>query len=165
MSSQPKAAQIQLRVGSADKRELQRRSKASGMSLSAFILAKALLPKGDTFQDLLDNLAHAAAPSFALAALSDFLGNLVAAEFHSSLGPPERAKLSPFLKAYVAAMVEHAAARKQASVPAWVLGTRGIQHPWFASELRGLRLHLLTSAPAAFRRRNLFVDASVGDRV
>jgi hypothetical protein len=29
----------------------------------------------------------------------------------------------------------------------------------------GLRLHLLLSAPPAFRRRNIFLDASVGDRV
>jgi hypothetical protein len=37
--------------------------------------------------------------------------------------------------------------------------------PSFATEPPGLRLHLLRSAPVAFMRRNLFVDASIGDRV
>jgi len=32
-------------------------------------------------------------------------------------------------------------------------------------ELLGLRLHLLTHSPAPFRRRNIFIDASVGARV
>ena len=36
---------------------------------------------------------------------------------------------------------------------------------WFASELKSLRLHLLTKSPAPFRRRNLFVDSTLGDRV
>jgi hypothetical protein len=37
--------------------------------------------------------------------------------------------------------------------------------PAFGSSLASLRLHLLTRAPVALRRRNLFADASVDDRV
>jgi len=42
---------------------------------------------------------------------------------------------------------------------------RSLAEPWFATTLQSLRLHLLRVAPAAFRRRNLFVDAGAGGRV
>jgi hypothetical protein len=40
-----------------------------------------------------------------------------------------------------------------------------LERPWFASSLKSLRLHLLTASPPPFRRRNLFVDSTIGDRV
>jgi hypothetical protein len=40
-----------------------------------------------------------------------------------------------------------------------------LDEPHFATPLRGLRLHLLRASPVAFKRRNIFVDSSVGDRV
>ncbi|HTY49830.1 MAG TPA: hypothetical protein VMB48_09070 [Steroidobacteraceae bacterium] len=40
-----------------------------------------------------------------------------------------------------------------------------MSEPAFGSELRSLRLHLLTQSPPAFRCRNIFIDASVGERV
>ncbi|MDX2050879.1 MAG: hypothetical protein SFV15_00720 [Polyangiaceae bacterium] len=165
MPSKPKTEQLQIRIGTAEKRELLRRAKAAGMSLSSYILKKAIPPKEDVFQHILEQLAVAPEQSFALASLSDFLATLSASEFCDVLLPPRRARLSPFLYAYVAAMVEHVASRKNALVPTWVLNAPGVERPWFASELRGLRLHLLTTSPAAFRRRNLFVDASVGERI
>ncbi len=165
VSTKPKTEQLQIRVGAAEKRELQRRAKAAGMTLSSYILAKAFPPKAEAFQHLLEELAEAQEPSFALASLSDFLVRLSAHELGTVLLPPRRARLSPFLCAYVAAMVEHRASSEQARVPIWVLNSPGLEKPWFASELRGLRLHLLTTSPAAFRRRNLFIDASVGDRI
>jgi len=73
--------------------------------------------------------------------------------------------VSLFLRTYVAAMVEHAAAMKGSSVPPWARDTPALSMPYFASRLQGLRLHLLSASPASFRRRNLFVDASIGDRV
>jgi hypothetical protein len=40
-----------------------------------------------------------------------------------------------------------------------------LAEPVFGSDLMSLRLYLLTHSPAPFRRRNIFIDASVGFRV
>ena len=76
--------------------------------------------------------------------------------------PPEQ--LGPRLRNIVAAMVEHAAARKGVPAPHWTRTVLPLGTPWFASELVSLRAHLLRASPTAFRRRNLFVDATLGDR-
>ena len=48
-----------------------------------------------------------------------------------------------------------------------VMGQRDgpLAEPVFGSDLMSLRLYLLTHSPAPFRRRNIFIDASVGFRV
>jgi hypothetical protein len=159
-----KSEQLQIRVDKGQKAELSRRARAAGMSVSAWVLERALPPKASTFQRLVQHLSVASEPSFALAALNDFLAKLTADELSSALEVPPPGKLSRVLRTYLAAMVEHAAARKGAAVPRWALDTPALEAPYFASQLQSLRLHLLTSSPPAFRRRNLFVDASVGDR-
>jgi hypothetical protein len=35
----------------------------------------------------------------------------------------------------------------------------------FGSDLQNLRLYLLTHSPPPFRRRNIFIDSTLGDRV
>ncbi len=62
-------------------------------------------------------------------------------------------------------IVEHTAAIKGVDPPRWLLTVEPLGAPWFASSLKSLRLYLLTHSPPAFRRRNLFVDSSVGQRV
>jgi uncharacterized protein (DUF1778 family) len=161
----PKSEQLQIRVSRTEKAELQRRAKAAGMSVSSWVLHRAVPPKSQEFQRLIQELTFAEDASFVLAALNDFLAALAADEFRSALAEPPPPKLSALHRAYVAAMVEHAASRKRARVPQWALQTLPLPEPYFASQLLGLRLHLLASSPPAFRRRNLFVDATVGDRV
>jgi uncharacterized protein (DUF1778 family) len=160
-----KTEQLQIRVSAGEKQELQRRAKAAGTSVSAWVLAKALPARADEFQRIMATLRAAPDPSYALAELSDFLHALSANEFSSTVDAPPRAMGSAFLRAYVAAMIEHAAFKKGVPVPRWALDTPALQRPYFASDMQALRLHLLTAAPPAFRRRNLFIDASVGDRV
>jgi hypothetical protein len=165
MADARKSEQLQIRIGKSEKAELQRRAKAAGMSVSSWVLARTLPPKGTTFQRLVRQLGDSEAPSFALAALNDFLAALTADEFRSALAEPPPPKLSLLHRAYLAAMVEHSASLKRAPVPRWALETPALERPYFASQLLALRLHLLAASPPAFRRRNLFVDASVGDRV
>jgi hypothetical protein len=160
-----KTEQLQIRVGARDKAELQRRASAAGMSVSAWVLAKALPAKASGFKRLLEQVSTTEEPSFVLAEINDFLAELSASEFHGELEVPPPARCPRLLRTYVAAMVEHAAAKKRAPVPRWALDTPALEQPYFASRLRSLRLHLLAVSPPAFRRRNLFVDASVGDRV
>jgi len=73
--------------------------------------------------------------------------------------------LSPLLGNYVAAMVEQAAAQKNVLPPKWVRDVAPLDQPFFASELASLRLHLLCSSPVPFKRRNIFVDSSIGARI
>ena len=62
-------------------------------------------------------------------------------------------------------MIEYAATLKGTFPPAWTKEVPALERPWFASSLTSLRLYLLTNSPPPFRRRNLFVDSSVGQRV
>ena len=73
--------------------------------------------------------------------------------------------LSPYWENYLAATIEHAAARKNVTPPAWTAKVRPLEEPVFGSTLRSLRLHLLINSPPAFCRRNIFIDSSVGGRV
>ncbi len=75
------------------------------------------------------------------------------------------ARLSPYLRNYVAAMVELAAQQQDVRPPAWVRDVEPLETPHFATPLAGLRLHLLRMAPVPFKRRNIFIDSSIGDRV
>jgi hypothetical protein len=73
--------------------------------------------------------------------------------------------LAPYHANYVAAMVEYACARRGVAPPAWTGAIPPLVEPVFGSALTSLRLYLLTHSPAPFRRRNIFIDATVGDRV
>ncbi len=135
------------------------------MSVSEWVLSVAFPPKRAQFERLLRELAAGERRSLSLAALHDFFGGLGSEELYRVLEDPAPLRLASPDDALVAAMIEHAASLKHARVPEWVLGTAALPTPWFATELRSLRLHLLASSPPAFRRRNLFVDTSVGGRV
>jgi hypothetical protein len=75
------------------------------------------------------------------------------------------APLEPYVANYVAAMVETAAHRAAVAAPVWTAEIAPLATPVFGSPLPALRMHLLVRAPPAFRRRNIFIDATIGDRV
>jgi hypothetical protein len=158
-----KTSQLQIRVSPKEKREIQRRARQAGQSVSAWVIDRALAGESREFEQLCSAL-RGGASSYALAALNDFLSQVSRASFAASVAPAPSG-LPTFERAYVASMVEHAAARLGVPCPRWALGTPSLATPYFASELASLRLHLLTHSPPAFRRRNLFIDSSVGDRV
>ncbi len=164
--SEAKTSQLQVRVSPAEKREIERRAKAAGMSISAWLLARLLNSDALKFAELLEELsAKGDQPcSYGLAALNDFLTSLHPRVYRDAvaLGPEG---LSPFHETYVAAMVEQAAVAKGVAPPPWTRGVGPLKVPYFATSLKSVRLHLLISSPIPFQRRNLFVDASVGARV
>jgi hypothetical protein len=104
-------------------------------------------------------------PSFALAELNDLLSSLTSGELCSAVEHADLTGLTPYLQNYVAAMVELAAHRRDEPPPAWVRDIEPLEEPRFATPLAGLRLHLLRTAPVPFKRRNIFIDSSIGDRV
>ena len=81
------------------------------------------------------------------------------------LGDAPAIELSPYLRNYVAAMVEQAAHQKNLPAPPWLCDIQPLEEPHFAAPLANLRLHLLRASPVPFRRRNIFVDSGVGSRV
>lgn len=66
---------------------------------------------------------------------------------------------------YVTAMVELAAHRTGIVPPPWTATVPPLATPVFIDPSLSLRAHLLTASPPPFRRRNIFIDSSLGDRV
>jgi hypothetical protein len=62
-------------------------------------------------------------------------------------------------------MVEQAAHLKGVSSPVWTTTIPPLDAPRFATTLTSLRPYLLAASPVSFKRRNIFVDASIGGRV
>jgi hypothetical protein len=165
MKKKPKTAQLQIRVSEAQKAALRKLAKRAGMTLSDWVLSRALPPLGETFQDLIRALSSAEKPGYVLAELNDLLTRLTPDEYRLAVSEPPRAQLAPYSGNYVAAMIEHAAAKKKTEAPSWTADVRPLAEPIFGSSLTSLRLHLLTHSPLPFRRRNIFIDSSIGDRV
>lgn len=117
------------------------------------------------FEELVRALAREEDRRFVLAELDDLLNEVTAAELPAAVAEAPIEGLSPYLQNYVATMVELASERKQIAPLAWTRDIVPLEEPVFATDLTGLRLHLLRSSPVAFKRRNVFVDAGVGDRL
>jgi len=141
-----------------------RRARAAGMDLTGWMLARLLPDEGIRLRALVRDLRAREDPSFVLAELNSFLSSLSASGLTAALELPPDALPDELRANQLAAMIETAAQRLGVSPPRWVDEILPLRTPWFASSLMSLRLHLLTRSPAAFRRRNLFVDATLGDR-
>ena len=164
MTATAKSAQLQIRVSPAEKAAIRRAAQRAGMEMSAYVLARVLPAPAQRFQELTEACGNPDGARFALAELSAWLANLGAAELQEAVASPPPA-LTPYLANYVAAMVEYACARAGVAPPAWTRTVAPLTEPAFGSTLMSLRLYLLTHSPAPFRRRNIFIDASVGSRV
>lgn len=160
-----KTSQLQIRISEADKKLLRELARRAGLGLSEFVLSRALHSDAERFQDLCRALRDTEPRSAVLAELNDFLDRLSATAFERAVAFAPRAPLDTDTKSYVCAMIERAAEmKKKTNLPEWVREA-AIGGPQFASSLKNLRLHLLLYSPVVFRRRNVFADSSVGDRV
>jgi len=133
--------------------------------MSAYVLSRVLSSPAKEFQTAVGALSGSAAPSYLLADINSLLWNLTAGELRDTIAAAPGVELSPFLANYVAAMIEVACERRAVPVPAWARRIAPLDQPVFGSTLQSLRLHLLTHSPAPFRHRNIFIDATLGDRV
>lgn len=156
---------IQVRVTHEQKAALRQLAKRANQDLSSYILDRSLAPQSARFAKLLDSLRIDPNPAFALAALSDFLGELPAGQIDDATAHADLSRIPPLLQNYVAAMVEQACVVKRIAPPAWTREVAPLDEPYFAGGLKTLRPYLLSVSPVAFKRRNLFVDSSVGRRV
>jgi len=159
-----KSTQLQIRVSPAEKAAIRDAARRAGLEMSAYVLARVLPAPARHFQELTGACADPEGARFALAELSAWLASLGAAELQEAVASPPPA-LTPYFANYVAAMVEYACAYRGVAPPAWTRAVAPLTEPVFGSALMSLRLYLLTHSPAPFRRRNIFIDASVGSRV
>ena len=160
-----KSQQLQIRVTPAQKEALKRLANAAGQDVSSYVLSRALPEPAGRFASLLRQVASEESRRFALAELNDLLSGLSPAQLPGAVENADLSGLSDYLRNYVAAMVELAANRASVPPPAWAAKVPPLETPHFAVPMKSLRLHLLKASPTAFKRRNLFVDSSLGDRV
>ena len=164
MRTSIKSSQLQIRVSPAQKAAIGRAARRAGLDMSAYVLERLLPPPARRFQELTGALSDSTAARFALAELNSWMAGLANHELQAAVSsPPPR--LTPYLANYVAAMVEQACAKTGAQPPSWLRETAPLAEPVFGSDLMSLRLYLLSHSPAPFRRRNIFIDASIGSRV
>ena len=165
MKRNNKTSHLQIRVSDAEKTAIRKKAELSGMDMSRWILEQLFPPVEKKFNALLDELKAAKSKKIAFAELNDFLSGLNKKEFVTATASAPDVILDDYLNNYVAAMIEQAATLKQTTVPAWVQTIPGLAEPVFGTDLNSLRLYLLKHSPAPFRKRNIFIDASIGDRV
>ena len=160
-----KTEQLQIRVSPRQKAALKAAARAAGCDVSRYVLARALPDTDDRFGDILDALRDGDQPQFALAELNDFLTGCPPVQFGDALRDASLDALEPWLRNYVAAMVEQAAHLKGVAAPRWTASVAPLETPRFVTPLAALRTHLLLASHVPFKRRNIFVDATVGARV
>jgi len=116
----------------------------------------------DSFVPLTAAVAAGGRISYPLAELNDLLTAARAEEIEKL---PRPLIGDPYRLNYVTAMVEMAAHRAGVTPPLWTSEVEPLATPVFIDPSLALRAHLLTASPPPFRRRNIFIDSSLGDRV
>ncbi len=115
----------------------------------------------DEFRRLTERLNRANS-AFVLAGLNDLLTTAAGNQLEFLEAP---AIEDAYLSNYVAALVELAAHRSGVCPPLWTSAVAPLSKSVFAVPWLSLRAHLLTESPVPFRRRNIFIDSSLGARV
>jgi uncharacterized protein (DUF1778 family) len=161
----PKSQQLQIRVSAAQKRTLKRLARETGMDVSSWVLGKVLPQEADRFQVLAARAVDSAERRYALAELADWLRGLASGAFSRAVAHSPAAPLDQETLNYLAGAIELASSQRNLPSPGWTARVAVPDMPLFGSQLAALRLLLLTTAPLALRRRNVFVDASIDQRV
>jgi hypothetical protein len=163
-----KTEQLQIRVSAQMKAAIRNGANAAKMDMSEWILTRLFPERANEFQRLVETLAESSPNDrfYAFASINEFLSKLNGFELLEAVSkPPSEYVLNDFAFNYLAAMVELACNEKKIHAPKWTNHATGLDSPYFGSQLMSVRLHLLTAAPPPFRKRNIFIDSSIGDRV
>lgn len=165
MSDSAKTTQLQIRVTPAEKAAIQRAAQQLNMDMSTYVLNKLLPQRSKEFQDLLAELVVSDDSRFVLSEINTLLSRLSNAELKNIFSITLPIGLSDYLSNYLAAMVEYVCNQHKIKTPEWTKTIAPLKQAVFGSKLQSLRLYLLTHSPAPFRRRNIFVDTTVGGQV
>lgn len=165
MAESRRITQLQIRVCEKEKEAIRRAADRAGRDVSGFVMDRVLPPAERLWQEILDRFDGEGLDRFALAEVADFLARLEPAELAHALVCAPMDSVSLEARNYLAAMVEQICDARNVPAPAWTRRVPPLEQPWFGSQIQSLRLHLLRSSPAAFRRRNIFIDTGMGGRV
>ncbi len=160
-----KTEQLQIRVSPQEKAQIKRGAKIANLSISDWVITKLLPDHHQRFQQRVAAVSNSEPVSNTLASLNDFLAKLTADEFRGAVCDKPHLPDDEYLKNYIAAMVEYTANYNKVNAPDWVFDIQPLNKPRFGSNLKSLRLYLLTHSPPPFRSRNIFIDSTVGDRL
>jgi len=165
MGKLAKSEQLQIRLSRQEKGAIQRAAARAGMDMSGYVLSRVLSAPATQVRACIEQCARAQSPRFALAELNSLLAAFSAGELRDAVAAAPPPGLTLFLLNYITAMVEYACAKRSIALPAWTRAVAPLPDPVFGTALQSLRLHLLTHSPPSFRARNIFIDATVGERV
>jgi len=131
---------------------------------------RAYLPARPRNPETLASAAERVATGTPLrAAAADFLDDLRWARDTEDVArriDAEPARVDGHTDAYLAALAEHVAYHADIRVPRWAVAPdRFLDHFWWPSRTKGLRARAIVEAPAAFRRRGIFIGATTLNRV
>jgi hypothetical protein len=165
MRKELKTAQLQIRVSAEEKHLIAQAAQRAGMDMSSYVLERILGVHESHMQELMHLVGNEMTRSYGYAELNDFLVSLTVTELRRAVANRPFNSLPPEVANYVTAMIEQACVRAGIGVPAWTQKIKPLSMPVFGSQLSGLRLHLLANSPPPFKRRNVFIDTSIGGRV
>jgi len=163
-----KSGQLQIRVSPAQKRRLKQLARDADMDVSSWVLSRVLPDDRERFHEFVSAVNAATDQTtrrLLLAEFADWLRALPSGAFARAVAESPGAGVDANLSNHLAGMIELAASRRGQPAPQWTRAVPPSTEPAFGSSLASLRLYLLTKAPVALRRRNLFMDASIDDRV
>jgi len=165
VSSSVKTTQLQIRVTPEEKTTIQQAARQLNMDMSTYVLEKVLPYRSRVFQELLNELVVSDEPRFVLSEINTLLSRLNSTELKSVVSITLPPGLSNYLSNYLAAMLEYVCNQHQILPPEWVKMIKPLEQPVFGSKLKNLRLYLLTHSPPPFRRRNIFIDTTIGGQI
>ena len=152
-----KTGQLQIRVTPAQKAALKRLAASAGLSVSAFVLDRAI-PRGHEAVDRHIRAIGGGKKIYnALSDLELYLRQLEDEEFVESVAGIDTSRLTPLQANCAAAAVEHDAWRRGRTPPEWVSHVQPLPAPHFGWGLRSLRPHLMRVTGATFKRRNVYI--------
>jgi len=156
---------LQIRLSAEQKESIRNAAKEADTDMSSWILSKVANSRSVDFSKIVNKLNSEQQQTYVYAEINDLLAKCNSTSFSTTVMANPTDGLDAFQANYVAAMVEHCAQKMGELAPAWCNSVSQLQFPHFGSDLKSLKLHLLLNSPLAFRRRNIFIDSSVGERV
>ncbi len=156
---------LQIRLTSEQKESIRDAAANANTDMSSWILSKVVNSQSKKFLMIVEKLASDKKLSYVYAELHDFLINCNSTSFSLAVQAFPNLNLSSFQSNYIAAMVEQRAQQLGEKIPNWCTEITRLDAPYFGTSLKSLNFYLLLNSPIAFRRRNIFIDSSIGDRI
>lgn len=156
---------LQIRLTALEKEVIGQQAHSVGLDVSTWVKQQLFPRHKKIYIELINSMTTLHESKQSLAALNDLLHDLSKDEFVETLTELPKRFIATVLGNYIASMIDFAANQKNIFPPSWTEHYKGTEEPFFSTDLKSLRLHLLRMSPAAFKKRNIFIDSSVGMRL